>query len=192
MSLWIGLVLAVGGAALAVILRDIRRASLAVWVAGLGVGAIEMSLGAEALAVSQWVLSTVALVVFILFAVSFGEYRFDSEKKPAAGAVLSEGRFWRLARVAGPALLGFAFMGVVVFGYVPLEKRGALPAPPQVAPAATDLGAIAGSLLRENFVALEAVGLLLFLTLVGAGMVARPERLQPEDEARSSLGRDNP
>ena len=189
MSLIIGLLFAVGGSALAVLLRDIRRAALAVWVAGLGVGAVEMSLGAEALAVSQWILSTVAVVTFVLFAVSFGEYRFDQAEKATAGAVAPEGRFWTVARAAGPALLGFAFMGVIVFGYAPLEKRGGLPAPAQAVPAATDLGAIAGSLLHENFVALEAVALLLFLTLVGAGMVARPEKVAAEEPTDSTSGR---
>ena len=38
-----------------------------------------------------------------------------------------------------------------------------------------ELGAMAASLLRENFVALQIVAVLLLLVVVGAGMVSRLE-----------------
>ena len=181
MSLWLGLIIAVLASGLATLVKDMRRAALAVWVAGLGVGAVEMALGAEVLAVTQWILSSLALVVFVLFAVTFGEYqvstkvpatRTDSEGMPAI-----EGRLWRWARQAGPALLGLAFTGVVYYGYYPLEKRAGRPWISVVGDPiqGTDLGAMAASLLRENFVALQIVAVLLLLVVVGAGMVSRLE-----------------
>lgn len=181
MSLWLGLAIAVIASGVATTVRDMRRAALAVWVAGLGVGSVEMSLGAEVLAVTQWVLSSVALVVFVLFAVTFGEYglakKESSKPHSVEGMPAIEGRLWRWARLSGPVLLGLAFTGIIYYGYLPLEKKAGRSwfASPVEAVRGTDLVAVATSLLRENFVAVQMVAVLLLLAVVGAGMVSRLE-----------------
>src|SRR5690349_20130441 len=51
-----------------------RRAILARWVAGVGVGAMYLTVGAEFLAVIQRIVSTLVAISFFFFSVMFGEY----------------------------------------------------------------------------------------------------------------------
>src|SRR6476660_9582164 len=71
---WVFAAIALGAVFLATFLRQMRGAILALWVAGLGVGAIYLNIGAELLAIIQWIVSTVVTISFIFFAVMFGEY----------------------------------------------------------------------------------------------------------------------
>jgi NADH:ubiquinone oxidoreductase subunit 6 (subunit J) len=199
MSLLLSLIVLVGGAVCSLFFEDMRRAAVSVWVAGLGAGAVEMALGAEVLAVTQWILSSVALVVFILFSVTFGEYRSRSTEEVTTapqGKPALESRAWRLARAFGPVLLGGAFMGVVFYGYLPLERRAASTMKVSLLGSfpGGDIRAVAQALLRENFVSLQIVALILLLVVVGAGVVSRPEggkRVLPDASTRELGGADS-
>ena len=86
---------------------DIRRAVLALWVAGLGVGAVYLTLGAEVLAVVQWIVSTLVAISFIFFSAMFGEYgpgeglKLDGRMlKSALGVLAGAGFAWAI-RVGG-------------------------------------------------------------------------------------------
>ncbi len=62
--------------------KHMRRAILALWVAGIGIGALYLTVGAEFLAIVQWIVSTLVTLAFIFFSVMFGEYHGPSPKEP--------------------------------------------------------------------------------------------------------------
>lgn len=151
-------------AVIAVFVGDMRRSILALWVAGLGAGGLFLSLGAELLAMIQWIVSTLMTVSFIFYAVMFGEYG-KGDDRPLAKRALS---------AALPILLGGAFAGVVFVGAsrIPGALEWGVPAPA----INTDLAAVGQSLVTDHLLSLELMALALFLILIGAGVVARPGR----------------
>jgi NADH:ubiquinone oxidoreductase subunit 6 (subunit J) len=161
---WICGILATGAAIMAAFLGDVRRAVLALWITGLAVGGVYLGLGAELLAVVQWIVSTVVAISFIFYAVMFGEYGLGDERPPlrrAFTAVL-------------PMLLGLAFMGVVWLGTQDL-------AAPEAGAGGPGLARLGQLLMQEHFISLEVLGLTLFLMIVGSGVIARPERKTEEE-----------
>lgn len=145
---------------------DLRRAILALWVAGLGVGGIYLSLGAELLAIVQWIISTLVAVSFIFFAVMFGEFGAPNAR-PLGKAVLS---------IALSASLGLAFPLMIWIGSASLGG-GAAAAPVE----GNDLLAIGKALTERHLISLEVLALTLFLVLIGGGVVARPEGREEEE-----------
>lgn len=181
MILWICGVLTLGAGLLACIMTDMRRAVLSLWVCSLGVGGIYLAMGAELLAIVQWIVSTVVAIAFIFYAVMFGEYVSrdrDSEKIPPSKRIL---------QAVLPALIGAGFSTVIIFGanHLPTIQ------PVEVGPVPTLDGAqvverknvaVLGQVLTEHhFLSLEILGLMLFLVIVGSGVIARPERLEKKE-----------
>ncbi|MGZ3698551.1 MAG: hypothetical protein ACXWP5_10475, partial [Bdellovibrionota bacterium] len=74
MMMWVFVGVTLSACATATLVGNIRRAALALWVASLGVGGIYLTMGAELLAVIQWVVSTLVAISFVFFSVMFGEY----------------------------------------------------------------------------------------------------------------------
>jgi NADH:ubiquinone oxidoreductase subunit 6 (subunit J) len=151
--------LVLGAAGVAAWVSSTRRAILALWVAGLAVGGIYLTLGAELLAVVQWVVSTLAAIAFLFFAVMFGEYRSE-EREPARQRAA-------MGVVAG--LAGAAFAAAVA--YAAREITPAAPASPE----RHDLLAQGLSLVQQHLLSLEILGLTCLLVIVGGGVIARPE-----------------
>jgi NADH:ubiquinone oxidoreductase subunit 6 (subunit J) len=166
---WAFAAIAFGAALVATILPDMRRASLALWVVGLGVGAVYLTVGAELLAVIQWILSTVIAVSLVFFSVMFGEYGAKREKpdKRAIGRIAMGGALAALLVVALALGLGGALQSS------PLETPLTSPNVP-----ASDLAAVGKALAERHFLSLEILALTLFLVLVGGGVLARPDRAQ--------------
>lgn len=160
-------------AAVAAFVSDIRRATLALWVAGLAAGCIFLTIGAEALAVIQWVLSTLVAISFIFFSVMFGEYgQGGADFKGWRTLPVAEKR--RLLIAAGAVFMGFAFSWLVwrAAGPLPLDLLA-------VPTAGNDLQALGRVLTEEHLLSLEVLALTLFLVLVGGGVIARPESGEP-------------
>lgn len=165
---WVFAAIVLGAGALACFVGDLRRAVLALWVAGLGVGAIYLTLGAEVLAIVQWIVSTLVAISFIFFSAMFGEYG------PGEGLRLDRG----LVKAGLGVAVGAAFAWVVwsgTFG-VPEDLVGH-PAE------GTDIAALGRSLTREHLLSLEVLALTLFLVLVGGGVIARPDAESAEGGA---------
>lgn len=164
---WFCAAIALGGALAATLLSDIRRAILAVWITGLGVGGLYLSLGTELLAVVQWVLSTLIAVASVFYAVLFGEYGV-SDSRPFSKKLLS---------AALPFALGLGFVTVLVIGarsfpgLIALGLHGATPP----GPVQQDLAAVGRGLADDHLLALELLALTLFLVIVGGGVIVRPE-----------------
>jgi NADH:ubiquinone oxidoreductase subunit 6 (subunit J) len=156
-------VLTLVSAVVATFVGDIKRSVLALWIAGLGVGGLYLSLGAELLAITQWIVATLVAISFIFYAVMFGEYGFVDPRP------LSR----KIASALMPLTVGGAFAGVLWVGIRHLEPRF----PAQGTERIASLGkALAGS----HLLSLEVLALTLLLVVVGSGVVARPERAAKE------------
>jgi NADH:ubiquinone oxidoreductase subunit 6 (subunit J) len=166
MSFWICSAVAVGAAIAAAAFSDLRRAVLALWVTGLGVGGIYLSLGAELLAVVQWSVSTIAAISFFFYATLFGELGV-ADDRPARQRALA-------CVLPGAAGLAFAVVVVVsaqrLLGWTISDLvEAAQPAENQT------LARMGRRLVEGHLPALQVLGFLLFLVVIGAGALARPE-----------------
>jgi NADH:ubiquinone oxidoreductase subunit 6 (subunit J) len=166
---WIcsGLALVAGGAACFV--ADIKRAVLSLWVAGLAVGGIYLSVGAELLAVVQWIVATIVAMSFIFYSVMFGEYGKRDPRpllEKAKGLIL-------------PLLIGVAFVGILAITGQLTNSEIQPAATPAAGQSLLDLGR---RLASEHLLSLEVLGLSLFLVIVGSGVIARPEVIDPDAE----------
>jgi NADH:ubiquinone oxidoreductase subunit 6 (subunit J) len=157
---WIFAAITLGAVLVSTFVGDIRRAVLSLWVAGLGIGAIYLTLGAELLAVVQWIVSTLVAISFVFFSVMFGEYgqheKFVWDK--------------RLIKTGMGLLLGIAFAWLTWYGGGHFPDH--LLAQPMEG---TDLASIGKTLTGQHLLSLEVLALTLFLVLVGGGVIARPD-----------------
>jgi NADH:ubiquinone oxidoreductase subunit 6 (subunit J) len=158
---WIFAGITLSAVLMATFVNHMRRAILALWVAGLGVGAMYLTVGAEFLAIIQWIVSTLVTISFVFFSVMFGEY--NAPKTP----IKSEG----ILMIIVPLLLGGAFAAVIWLGSAGLPESALVPAE-----GLTDLALVGRKLTQENLLSLEVLALTLFLVLVGGGVIARSER----------------
>lgn len=149
-----------GAVFVATFASNIRRATLALWVAGLGAGSIYLTIGTETLAIVQWIVSTLVAISFVFFSAMLGEYRAGKREMTRASWVR----------------LGLALL--IAAGFVSLIWRGAGAVSESsfaVPETGNDLAALGRSLVENHLLSLEVLGLTLFLVLVGGGVIARPE-----------------
>lgn len=145
---------------LATFLNQTRQAILSLWIAGLAMGAIYLTIGVELLAIIQWIVSTLVTVSFVFFAVMFGE--FNPSALPQKRKIN-----WLMFL---SLCLGLAFIGVIWLGI-----RG-FPAQSQSSSLGlSDLTSMGKILTQEYFLSLEILGLILFFVLVGGGVISRFE-----------------
>ncbi|MGK5083592.1 NADH-quinone oxidoreductase subunit J [Bdellovibrionota bacterium FG-1] len=159
---WIFAVITLGAGAFAAFVGDIRRAILSLWIAGLGVGALYLTLGAELLAVIQWIVSTLVVISFVFFSVMFGEYGSSDWEKTGGS---------RIFKTVMAVLLGFAFSTVIWFGAGQIPENGI-----GLAVDGTDVAALGKTMTSQHLLSLEVLALTLFLVLIGGGVIARPEQ----------------
>jgi NADH:ubiquinone oxidoreductase subunit 6 (subunit J) len=181
MICWIFSSIVLGAAATAALAPRMRTAILALWVAGLFMGCVYLSLGAETLAVIQWIISTLVAISLFFFAVMFGEYeRKESFMSYLNGALtLDRARILSLT-MALILAVGFAFMIFLGASQVTPEML-ALPKEKN------DLTTIGIVLTKNHLLSLEVLSLTLFLILVGGGVIARPLTLpRGEEEGRGA------
>jgi NADH:ubiquinone oxidoreductase subunit 6 (subunit J) len=163
-TFWISVSLTVAAAVLATFVSDVRRAVIALWLCGLGMGGIFLSVGAELLAITQWIVSTLVVISFIFYAVMFGEFGVSDERPLKA----------RLQGLVMPLIAGAAFAAAAWIGAGMLHGDvTAIEAPTTTSGSPT--AEVGRRLTEENWLSLEVLGLTLFLVIVGSGIVARPE-----------------
>lgn len=165
---WIFAVITLGAALTAAIAESMRRATLALWVAGLSIGGVYLTLGAETLAIIQWIISTLGAISFVFFSVMFGEYIVPDRPAERRKLIMSV-----LALCLGAAFSAIIYLGA---GNLPedlltIPKEG------------NDLSTLGRTMTQDHLLSLEVLALTLFLVLVGGGVVARPERLDDDQEA---------
>ena len=176
MIFWACSAITLGAAIVATFSRDGRRAALSLWITGLGAGGLYLSLGAELLAIVQWIVSTLVAISFIFYAVMFGEYG-----EPAAAveeSILKKG-----SKLVMQLALGVTF-GLTIWYATRDSQSQSMPLLPEEPKGMMELGK---SLVGDHLLSLEVLALTLFLVLVGAGSTARPEgRLDGHAEGQES------
>jgi NADH:ubiquinone oxidoreductase subunit 6 (subunit J) len=172
MITWIFAALTVVSATVATFAPDLRRSNLSLWLAGLSAGALYLTLGAELLAIVQWIVSTLVAISLLFFSSMYG-----------ASRELPEGTGWRRALKIGlPLLLGLLFAFIIWHGAGFLDVEAVTP------PAeGNDLRTLGVELTGRHLFSLEVLALTLFLVLVGGGVLARPEA-EPEPESEAAGG----
>jgi NADH:ubiquinone oxidoreductase subunit 6 (subunit J) len=173
MIIWIFIAIILSGALTAVFANSLRISALALWAASLGVGGIYITVGAEELAIVQWIVSTLVAISFVFFAAMFGEReRFETGSRP------------EIARLLLAGLVGAAFVAVVYLGWERIPTGSfALPA------SGNDLKAIGRALTERHLLSLELLAVTLFVVLIGGGVIARPESADSDSEpAPESIG----
>jgi NADH:ubiquinone oxidoreductase subunit 6 (subunit J) len=158
---WIFAAITLSAVLMATFVNHMRRAILALWVAGLGVGAMYLTVGAEFLAIIQWIISTLVTISFVFFSVMFGEYNTPKVKEHKKNG-------WVLTLLS--LFLGAGFAAIIWLGAGNLPEAGLIE-PTQL----SDLGLVGKTLTQDNLLSLEVLALTLFLVLVGGGVVARSE-----------------
>lgn len=158
---WVFAAITLSAVLMATFVNHMRRAILALWVAGLGVGAMYLTVGAEFLAIIQWIISTLVTISFVFFSVMFGEYNAPKEKEQKKNR-------WILTVLS--LFLGAGFAAIIWLGAGNLPEAGLIePAQP------SDLNLVGKVLTQDNLLSLEVLALTLFLVLVGGGVVSRSE-----------------
>jgi NADH:ubiquinone oxidoreductase subunit 6 (subunit J) len=160
MILWVFSLITLLAVLIAAFVSDVRRATLSLWLAGLSVGCIYLTLGVEVLAIMQWIVSTLATISFVFFAVMFGEYGADLEKRSNRSLLF----------IVLGLLAGGAFSAMSWFGGQEIPVR-LLNVPTE----GNDILALGKTLTENHLLSLEVLALTLLLALIGGGVIARPE-----------------
>lgn len=145
-------IVAIGGAIAVTLLNSGRRSAIALWVSGLGVGGIYLGVGAEFLAVVQWIVSIMVGLLFVIYSVMFAPRE----------------RVTNWMEYVLPFLMGLSFIVVVWMNtqaVIPLDQKFLEEF------SLKQLGTI---LLERHILPFEILGLLLFLVIVGVGANERP------------------
>ncbi len=153
--------LAVASALFAIFAINASLSALLLWVAGLAVGGIFLSAGAELLAVTQWIVSTVGAIAFMFFSLLFGEYWGVTEE-----------RFSKKAVRAIPALTLGAVFAIIFW----LAVRDLVPHSDDLVSKGPTLLEIGKAMVGKYLMAFEVFVGALFCVLIGVGVVARPDR----------------
>jgi NADH-quinone oxidoreductase subunit J len=150
------------GAAGAVLLRNLVHCALSLVAAFLGIAGIYLRLSAEFVGLSQVLVNVGGVAVLIVFAI-----------------LLTRGGERVKARPLGPGWTGPLMAGAVlgVLGACVLASRGLAPSP--AAEASAPMREIGQELMTRYVLPLEVVGLLLTAALIGAALLAMPEREDP-------------
>jgi NADH:ubiquinone oxidoreductase subunit 6 (subunit J) len=164
---WIFSAIALGAALTATLVQGMRRAILALWIAGIATGCIFLTVGAETLAVIQWIISTLIAIALFFFAVMFGEYESNQNETRTLREMLNRKT---IVSALIATVIGAAFAFIIYLGASDLSGGEA-----PVAAAGNDLASLGKVMVENHIISLEVLALTLFLILVGGGVVARPE-----------------
>jgi len=167
MILWIFSLIALVAVVIAAFAGDVRRVTLALWIAGLSVGCIYLTLSAEVLAIIQWILSTLTAISFTFFGAMFGEYGSREGGTSNFIAYFKDGRF--LLTSSG-LLVGIGFAALIWLGAGRIHPNFLI-----VPESGNDIAALGKSITDHHLLSLEVLALTLFLALIGGGVLARPE-----------------
>jgi NADH:ubiquinone oxidoreductase subunit 6 (subunit J) len=174
---WIFSIIALAAALTATFVVGMRRAILSLWITGLAMGCLFLTMGAETLAILQWIISTLIAIALFFFAVMFGEYESEQGTQQTLKQLLNR-KF--IVSMIIAIVVGGAFAAVIHLG------AADFPAGPVAQPErANDLAALGKVLVENHMLSLEVLALTLFLVLVGGGVVARPESGDGKSESQS-------
>lgn len=146
---------------LAISLKTARTSILLATLAGFLSGAGFLSLGAEYLAITQWLVSGISALGLLFFEMMFGNEMPWSKRTKQFDLILA-----LLAAVSICGVFLFAVLGGLTFDGLSLRVDQSL-----TAASMGDLGIV---MTRKFFIVLQIVGFLLLVAIVGSGVLARP------------------
>ena len=151
--------------------------ALALWGVGLLSGGLFLSLNYEALAVVQWIMSTVSSLVLVFYSNLLGENREQQKQS------LSE----TIKQMSVPVLVGLTFSAFLYFGMQDGEVSLGLGG---ISPTEQGLFELGKTLVQEHFLSVQVLGLMILLMVIGTGVIIRPEpkaRTQGVQSKREAL-----
>jgi NADH-quinone oxidoreductase subunit J len=157
---WVFAVLALLSAAFATLSQNLKYSILCLWITGLGIGAIFLTINAEFLGIIQWIISTLVAISFIFFAVMFGDFG-SNERRQRRPIYLS---VWSL-------LIGMGFSAVIWLATSGLPVRETTEKFTEI-----DIKKIGMGLVNTHFLALEVLTMSLFIVLIGCGSITKIEK----------------
>lgn len=137
-----------------VVLRSVRASLICVWASAFFAGAAFLALGAEFLAIVQWIVSSVCTLGFLFFELMFGNENAWSSKTKRYDAVAA-------------ALIALIFAATLV---LTMQKQGTGVLDHV---SMLDLGR---AMLRRYFLLIQVLAVVLLVSVVGIGVIARAER----------------
>jgi NADH-quinone oxidoreductase subunit J len=181
MMVWIFSAIILVSALSAVLATNVRTSALALWLTSLAVGGIYLTVGAEELAIIQWIVATLIAISFSFFSAMFDEqegFHLESRKRIA---------FLSLALLVGATFVAIVFLGWFSHPVGSFEL-------PSVGAGGNDILALGRTLTEKHLLSLEVLAVTLFVVLIGGGVIARPEKPEikkPETEKQGPKERDN-
>lgn len=150
---WVFCITAFVSASVAALASSLRVVILSIWVCGMATGATYLSLGAEVLAIVQWIMATLVAISFLFFSIQFGirTEKVDLKKTVLGGFLCA-------------AFLGLAW--IAVRGWVPQGGNQTF---------VSEIDAMGRIMVGEYLLPTEIVAISLFLVIVGIGVISRPE-----------------
>ena len=131
-----------------------RSGIVSLWGCGLGVGGIFLSFEVEFLAILTWCVSSVVAAMLLYLVALFGESKKSSSLKR-----------W----IPGVGVLVVSAL-ILLLGSKNLDSG-------LVEIRSSDLYLLGTELIQGQFIALEVLLLTLFLTIVGTGVIMRPDKV---------------
>jgi len=153
MTFWFFSGLVIFSAVVATLARSLRIAGFSLWICGLGVGGIYLSLGAEFIAIFQWIVATLTGLMFVFYSILLG------------------GREQSISWTKFLLVVGLG----VTFLWITWLCVQTVPAWESPLFKSEGLVALGERLIQEHLLPLEILAITLFLTIVGSGVIARPE-----------------
>lgn len=147
--------------ALAIGLRTARTSILLATLAGFFSGAGFLSLGAEYLAITQWLVCGISALGLLFFEMMFGNEMPWSKKTKQYDLILA-----LLAAVSICGIFLYAVLGDFTSEGLSLRLDQSL--------SAASMGDLGIVMTRKFFIVLQIVGFLLLVAIVGSGVLARP------------------
>ncbi len=135
----------------AIIARSTRAIFWLLWLSGLALGCTYLSIGSDFLAFIQVLLVTVSGVLYFFFGFLHSHQSRAVEPRKFIVSLLLGLVFL--------ALLGFGFSGHALFSVLPNSNLG--------------LVQLGQYLVGHQFLSLELMGILLFVVIIGVGVLAR-------------------
>ncbi len=182
---WIFSAIALGAALTATVVQGMRRAILSLWITGLAMGCLFLTVGAETLAIIQWIISTLVAIALFFFAVMFGEYESE-DKQPDSLPFYKKLDRRTLVSAIIATVIGAAFAVIIYLGANDFPSNLG-----EGSAQGGDLASLGKVMVENHILSLEVLALTLFLVLVGGGVVARPESgpgLNKEPSSSNSRG----
>lgn len=164
LSAWIGLM-----GVVAALAKKFKTSTLALWLGGMGLGVLYLVLGSEMLAITQWFFATTTTLVIFTYALVMG----DELRQSAPRIPRMQWREWIL-----PLCGASSFAGILAIGLHDFEQWTF-----DISREPISVAQFGAQLVSHHPMVLLVLGFEILLTLIGAGVISRPDWVSENGEA---------